>query len=60
MRLLRRYYTSRIQAKNQNYGEQMVATNNRRVITAHARIVSAISHLEFLLRMNALIVGVII
>ena len=30
----------------------MKATNNRRVITAHARIDSAIRHLEFLLEMN--------
>lgn len=30
----------------------MVATNNRRVVTAHARIVSAIEHLNFLLMMN--------
>jgi hypothetical protein len=28
------------------------ATNNRRVLTAHARIVSAIGHLEFVLMMN--------
>lgn len=30
----------------------MVATNNRRIVTAHARIRSAIEHLEFLLEMN--------
>jgi hypothetical protein len=30
----------------------MVATNNRRVLTAHARVVSAISHLEFMLEMH--------
>lgn len=28
------------------------ATNNRRVVTAHGRIESAIHHLEFLLNMN--------
>jgi hypothetical protein len=30
----------------------MVATNNRRVTTAHARIRSAIEHLEFMLEMH--------
>ena len=30
----------------------MTATNNRRVTTAHSRILSTIEHLEFLLMMN--------